>query len=144
MKFIITYLSLLLFVSSCSSNGTDYEISAAEQAIANGDYDLARSICESFITDSTTTLNTGELCRLSLIYMKMSDIEDTDLNTAAATQCYHNALLINNDSAKLFYDNVPIDEVRHVEIMSQLDRILSDSRDIFIEDDSVDVQLSPL
>jgi len=133
---------LLLGITACRSNGnTAIEIAAAEQAIAECDYALARSICETITTDSTTTLNVDELCRLSLIYMKMSDIEDSDINTAAATQCYRNALKIDKDSARLFYDNVPIDEARHVEIMSQLDRILSSSRDIYIDDDSINAEL---
>lgn len=117
------------------------DIATAEQAIDARDYDLARSICETFKTDSTSTLRATELCRLSLVYMKLSDVDNTDINTAAATQCYQSAMRADSDSARAFYDNVPIDEARHVEILTQLDRILSGSRDIFIDEDSISIDL---
>lgn len=130
-------------IASCSvGNSNNDAIEAAEQAIACRDYKLAQSICDTFVTDSTTTLSAGELCRLSLIYMKMSDIDDSGIYTAAATQCYRSALRADSDSAYMFYNNVPIDEARHVEIMSQLDRMLNiEADELYIDGDSVNVDL---
>lgn len=141
--YILTVIcSAALAVTACRGdyNAAD-DIATAERAVDARDYPLARSICETFVTDSTTTLGVGELCRLSLVYMKLSDIENPDLNTAAATQCYHSAMHADSDSASAFYDSVPIDEARHVEIMSQLDRILNGSRDIYIDDDSISIEI---
>ncbi len=128
--------------ASCGTDNNRDAIEAAEQAMASGDYRLAQSICDTFVTDSTSTLSAGELCRLSLIYMKMSDIDDSGVYTAAATQCYRSALRADSDSARLFYDNVPIDEARHVEIMMQLDRMLGrDGQNWYIDEDSINAQL---
>ncbi|MCM1449371.1 MAG: hypothetical protein NC082_03440 [Clostridiales bacterium] len=112
-------------------------ITTAEHAINIKDYDLARSICETFNTDSTTALTINDLCRLSIIYMKLSDVENTEINTATATQCYRSAMKADSDSATLYYDNLPIDEARHVEIMSQIDRILNGATNRYIDEDSI-------
>ena len=144
MKHILIYILLLTScaMTACGGDSNGDAIEAAEQAVAAGDYKLARSICDTFVTDSTSTLNAGELCRLSLIYMKMSDIDDSGICTAAATQCYQSALRADSDSARMYYDNVPIDEARHVEIMMQLDRMLSGGEhDWYIDEDSLYIQL---
>lgn len=131
----------ICFTSCRPVDTTDDDIATAEQAVDASDYTLARSICESFTTDSTSTLGVSELCRLSIIYMKLSDINNPDINTAAATQCYQSAMRADSDSAIAFYNTLPIDEARHVEIMSQLDRILRGSRDIYIDEDSLSIEL---
>lgn len=136
-----TCLASMCGVSCRVSDAVSDDIATAEQAVDARDYGLARSICETFTTDSTSTLRATELCRLSLVYMKLSDVDNADINTAAATQCYQSAMRVDSDSARFFYDNVPIDEARHVEILTQLDRILRGSRDIYIDEDSLGLEL---
>ena len=128
-------------LAACTVGGNvSDDLATAEQAVDTHNYDLAKSICESFVTDSTTTLSAAELCRLSLIYMKLSDIDDPEFNTAAATQCYRSALRSDSDSAVAYYNSVPVDEARHIEIMSQLNRILSTPAELYLQDeDSVDM-----
>lgn len=146
MKHITLYLLLVLIamgLAGCGFNGgTKADIDAAEAAVNEGNYEIARSICETFVTDSTTALDVTDLCRLSIVYMKLSDLKDVDLNTAHATQCYNQAMVINPDSAQAFYNLLPVDEERHVQILSQLYRIYNvESLDEYtIEDDTDEIE----
>lgn len=135
---ILTLAAMCMAITGCRNPYTPADdIATAEQALNIQDYELARSICETFTTDSTTGLTVTDLCRLSIIYMKLSDVENTEINTATATQCYRNAMKADSDSATLYYNSLSIDEARHVEIMSQIDRILNGSSNYYIDQDSV-------
>lgn len=146
MKKIIVLFSLIavvgVIISGCSGrDSASYDIATAERAVEAGEYDLARSICQTFKTDSTTNLSATQLCRLSLLYMKLSDVEDVDINTAIATQCYGVAMKMDADSARIFYDNVSVDDTRYVEIMSQIDHIVHYRNDIYEDVDSLSWEL---
>lgn len=142
ITFIFLALVAAFSFTSCGSHGSSADIDAAEAAVNEGNYEIARSICDTFVTDSTTTLDVTDLCRLSIVYMKLSDIKDVDLNTAHATQCYNQAMTVNADSAASFYNLLPVDETRHVQILSQLYRIYNAEEldEYTIEDDAEEME----
>lgn len=144
MKRIFWIMGIVVAMAAatgCRGGVPADDITTAEQALDSRDYEVARSICDTFVTDSTTRLGVTELCRLSMVYMRLSDVADVDYNTASATRCYRTAMRLNADSASAFYDAVPLDEARHVEIMSRIDQILSAPRDIYIDDDSISAEM---
>ena len=119
---------------SCRDNsGAADVITTAEQAVEAKDYELAQSICDSFVTDSTSRLDVSELCRLSMVYMSLSDIDDVDNNTASALQCMSTAMKLNADSATAFYNAIPVEQARHAQMLMQLldssNTVYSDSID---------------
>ena len=119
--FLIVPLSLM----ACGGSVADgNDLAAVEQSVEAKNYDLAQSICGAFVTDSTTSLNVGELCRLSVVYMRLSDVKDEDENTASALQCLRTALKLNADSVQSFYNNLPVDQARHIQMLMQLDSMI--------------------
>lgn len=134
MRHIYQYIliSLLAVVAmSCRDNsGAADVITTAEQAVEARDYDLAQSICETFVTDSTSRLDVSELCRLSMVYMSLSDVDDVDNNTASALQCMRTAMKLNADSALSFYNSMPVEQTRHIQILLQLEQMLDSCADI--------------
>lgn len=124
---------------SCSDNSAAADdITTAEQAVEAKDYELAQSICETFVTDSTSRLDVNELCRLSMVYMSLSDVNDVDNNTAAALQCMHSAMKLNVDSALSFYNNTPVEQARYVQILLQLEQMIDNPDTVY--GDSIDYE----
>lgn len=134
---IIAIITLALCVMSCGSATSD-DITVAEVAVAEADYDTAKKICDDiFAAHNDSTLSVNDLCRISIVYMKLSDIADEDENTALATQCYRLAIGTSPDSARAFYHSLPIDEAQHVEVMATLEQWIDGNRDIIADPDSV-------
>ncbi|MDE7385749.1 MAG: hypothetical protein K2N28_01275 [Muribaculaceae bacterium] len=142
MRHIFDYILLsvlLAAVMSCSDNSAAADdITTAEQAVEAKDYDLAQSICETFVTDSTSSLGVNELCRLSMVYMSLSDVDDVDNNTASALQCMHSAMKLNADSALAFYNNTPVEQARYVQILLQLEQMIDNPDTVY--GDSIDYE----
>lgn len=122
---------------SCRSATSD-DITVAEVAVDEADYNTAKQICDDiFAAHNDSTLSVNDLCRISIVYMKLSDIAAEDENTALATQCYRMAVSTSPDSARAFYRNLPIDEAQHVEVMATLEQWIDGNRDIIAASDSV-------
>ena len=109
-----------VLMTACGHESVAQQLDSAEQALNENDPATARTICDAVSGDGGESLSVADLCRLSIIYMKLSDVIDQDVNTASATQCFDRAIKLNSDSAIAFFNNLPIDEARHVELMMQL------------------------
>lgn len=139
--FSFLLLSALLVIGATACSGSkSYDpattVDDIESLIYAGDFDAARSMADKLCADTTVTLSTRQLCRLSIAYMKFSDIFDTDINTTLATRCYRLAINTNADSANAFYETLPLDESRHVDLMSKLEPLLSTDRNAYIDEDT--------
>lgn len=138
---LLLILIIACGIAACSTPGgaeASASISEAEDALNAGYATDARSIADALSGDTTATLSATELCRLSIIYMKISDIEETDINTTLATRCYRRAIAADADSAAYYYENLPLEESRHVDLMSKLAPMLSSDRDTYIDEDSLE------
>lgn len=143
MKYI-HYIIGLLALAACSQAVND-PLEPALSAMRSHDYEAAVEAIEQLDVDTTTTLDVAQLGRLSIIYMKLSEVKDVDVNTAMATRCYTTAMWIDADSARSFYNSLPIDESQYVEVMQQLNGIISTPISYYLdepmtgEDDSIDI-----
>ena len=135
-SFLISATLLAIGLSACSSKSVDpaATVDDIESLMYSGDFDAARSLADKLCNDTALTLSAREFCRLSMAYMKFSDIFDTDVNTAMATRCYRMAINTDADSANAFYQTLPIDESRHVDLMSKLEPLLSSDRNAHIDE----------
>ncbi|MCH5346268.1 MAG: hypothetical protein J1E63_04125, partial [Muribaculaceae bacterium] len=66
----------LTAIQGCSSPDTAAEIAAADNAIADGDNNLARQICDKLLDKNGSSLSATQLAHLSLLYMQLADASD--------------------------------------------------------------------
>ena len=135
-------LSLLMLLSMGACSGSHHvdpaeAIDEIENLVYIGDFNTARLKADELSADTTAVLTTRQLCRMSIVYMKMSDLYDTDINTALATRFYRMAINSDIDTANAFYETLPLDESRHVDLMSKLEPMLSIDRNIYFDEDSI-------
>lgn len=137
----LSYLFLYIFVimtvglASCGDGSIDRSIDAAENSLANNDYAEAMGICNRIAErDSMNDLTINQLCRLSMIYMQLSENRDEDVNVAMATRCFHLAMEHDADSAASFYNNIPVDNQHWVHFLNALNKVLDAPRDFFPEE----------
>lgn len=120
----------MLCLIACTPSRPADDLSVAEAALEQYNYGVAYDLCQQVSSGDVDKLSVRDLCRLSLLYMKLSDLKDLEDNALVATDFYRKANAINEDSAKIFYDNLPIEDARYVELMSQLQRILDHPREM--------------
>lgn len=104
---------LLAVMFSCRNNEAQMSpIEKAEKALSEGDTAAAQELCDE-ITQSTDIekLSTEELCRLSLLYVRLAETGDSnEVNTAMAATCLLKAFELDIDSATTFLDNMSNDD----------------------------------
>lgn len=115
---IIFLLSIMLV--ACVQMSVKETIHAVEQMQVAKDYNRAKDVVDELLAEDKKQLNATEYCRISIIYMKLAEVNDEDENIALATLCYRNAFESDPDSAVFFYDTLPIDEVAYAEMLRAL------------------------
>lgn len=136
----ILFAVALMVAAACSgtrdSSPAD-SIDLIEAAVSDGMMSRAREMADRLTASSASPLSTRDLCRLSIAYMKISEVEQIDINTALATRCYRRAMAADPDSATAYYESLPLDESRHVHLMAMLEPLLSADRDNYYDVDSL-------
>ncbi len=128
--FYFFLILLMICMLACTPSRPADDLSVAEAALEHHNYGVALDICQQTASGDVDKLSVNDLCRLSLLFMKLSDLKDLEDNAVVATDFYRKAFALNEDSAKVFYDNIPIEDARYVELMSQLQRILDHPRQV--------------
>ncbi|MDE6196370.1 MAG: hypothetical protein K2F91_00715 [Muribaculaceae bacterium] len=117
-SFLIILSSLALLcvclIQGCAGTGSDVSpLEQAEHAVANGRYAVAQELCDSMILgDRFGSMSVEELCRLSLVFMRLSENNTSgeEANTAFAARSLQAAIAADADSALLFLKNVPVED----------------------------------
>ncbi|MDE6085099.1 MAG: hypothetical protein K2G40_01690 [Muribaculaceae bacterium] len=129
MKSLLLSIIGSVLMVACSQSRPSDDITMAERAIEHHDYGMALDLCQQVTQDSSQSLGITDLCRLSILYMKLSDLKDLEDNAIVATDYYRKAMTACEDSARAYYNQIPIDDARYVELMMQLGRILDQQRE---------------
>ncbi len=142
MKNILAIICTLLILASCSGgvNSTN-AITNAETLLANNKYTGAKKICDNLVSqEGKNPLSARDLCRLSILYMKLSEYTNEDDNIATATLCFKKAVAMNTDSVEEFLSELPIEEIRYASIVRSLAIPVDNSQEEAIEEmtDSLD------
>ena len=133
--FLYIIVIMTVTLSACGESSIDRSIDAAENSLTNHDYGEAMDICNRIAErDSMNSLTVNQLCRLSMVYMQLSENRDEDVNVAMATRCFHLAVEHDADSATLFYNNIPVDNQHWVHFLNALNKVLDAPRDFFPEE----------
>ncbi|MDE6528475.1 MAG: hypothetical protein K2L78_05460 [Muribaculaceae bacterium] len=99
-------------------------LDTASEAIADGDYGHAQQLCNGVIAmldcaDSTQVDETRAVA-LGILYMRLSEHCNEDENIADATQCIRYALRRSGDSLRIVSAELPLDDVRHFELLRRI------------------------
>lgn len=119
-KFI--FVLLLLALASCAKTDTSAPaaIDRAERACEAEQYGLAQNVCDSILSDCPyDSLSIRDLCRLSLVLMRLADNSQNDqANTVAAARCFHTAVARNQDSTAMVVNSMPPEAIARIMILN--------------------------
>lgn len=142
LKFItITVLSFILAACSGSAESLERSLREAEAAVAQGDMEAARSVSEHLAgDDNLSQLSASQLARLSIVYMQMADIENSEQNTLKAADLYRRAYKADPDSAGAVYTGLPADQLQYVATLESLENHRNNPVDMssFADDHDID------
>lgn len=134
-------LLLLVCAASCSQSVNE-DISTAELAMNDSQFDLATQICDGIVSDhSLETLDASQLVRLSILYMRLDEKVETGDNATKAANCYRAAYEVNADSAAYYFSSLPTTDLSLVQTLNQLvgrsatDIVADDEIEHIIEDE---------
>lgn len=122
-QFILIIFGAILIATSCTighRRGAD-NIELAEQAIAEGRYARAQALCDSLATgEEFARLNTGQLCRLAMLFMQLADRNAEDVNTAFAARSLGAAFSRDSDSTVIYIESLQPEDRARVMILRAL------------------------
>lgn len=133
-KIFIIFSITALF--ACTTNNVSKDIlDQAENACAAGHYDKASEYADSIMSSNRLdNLSVHQLCRLSLVFMRLSEnTTEIETNAANAARCLKHALDRESDSTRIFLNNVPVDDQARVALMLAI----SEAHDAPIDADSL-------
>lgn len=132
------FFTLVLSFSACNSETANDRIDIAYAAFGEKDMETAQQEVILMIEqDSLSDYSCSELCRLSILLMKLSE-QGYEEDIAHAVRCYHRSLEMNTDSATLFYSSLPVEDAPFVSILSALSMSLDPEKDVKMEEFEVD------
>ncbi len=119
----MAFCAAAIIQSSCTSETQHTSpLDRAEQFYTEGYYHDAQKLCDSLITvDRQSTMNVDELCRLSLLLMRLGDnTGDTDANTAFAARTLKSAIDRNADSVMTFLNSATVEDKARIAILTAI------------------------
>lgn len=132
MKNIFAILmSTVLWAVSCSSpQSVADRIADASAAASNAEYQRAGAICQQILTDyPMEQLTAADLCSMAVILIKASEHADAEENAAAAVRCYHFVTSEKQDSAAIYWGDMPSEDFQYVFLLNNLNTSLTTASD---------------
>lgn len=126
--------------TSQTSSSAD-RLMMAEEAIAAGRYHSAQKMADNLLADSAA-MSVGELCRLSLVFLRLSDVgTEQDANTADAARTFALAYSRDPDSTRAVIAASPVDDLAAMTMLSAINEaphgIIIDGDTIYFPKDSL-------
>ena len=110
-------------LTSCDSHrSVADQVAEAEMAMVGFDVASTRQICDRIMTDSVArgSITATELARLSILYMQLNELTDDHEAVDLAADCFREAFQQNADSARIFYENLPVSLDKYVMTLSSI------------------------
>lgn len=132
MRFINTCNLLVLIMitaalafGGCISADPESTLLQAENDLQYGDVESAVSSCDLLCDSANTSLSPTQLCRVALLYAKISEkIEDSDY-MAAAAKCFDRAIGMSNDSIESYIESLNVEDQSYVRVIREVSRTLN-------------------
>lgn len=96
--FIVITCALL---GACTNMDTESAIMQAESDLQTGNIDLAASGCDQLTDTASNSLTFTQMCRVAIIYAKISELSDDHNYMVTATECLDKAIEMAEDSDSL-------------------------------------------
>lgn len=109
----------------CISPDPESTLLQAENDLQYGDVESVVSSCDLLCDSANTSLSPTQLCRVALLYAKISEkMEDSDY-MAAAAKCFDRAIGMSNDSIESYIESLNIEDQSYVRVIREVSRTLS-------------------
>lgn len=121
-KLLIPLAAAAMMLTACGSGNISERVSTAEMALAAEDVEMTRKLCDDIMADSVAkgSITATELARLSILYMQLNERTDDHEAVELAANCYREAFKANADSARHFYETLPIEDVKYAMTLSSI------------------------
>lgn len=141
---ILFAVAALFTITSCNAPSKDEQTADLDQAqalIEQTDYRSAQSICDEVrhLQSKENVRDARILGRLSILYMKLSDVGDHEENVEYAYQCFLEAFSVDSVAAQEYYNSLSLDDMQQGVLLAGIVRsaINVPSPEIMVEDDSI-------
>lgn len=144
LSFILVATASLIGAASACTSETSRNADSllmAEESLAAGRYTSAQKIADNLLADSTA-LSVSELCRLSLVFLRLSDLgTEQEANTAYAARTFALAYSRDPDSTRAVIASSPVDDIAAMTMLSAINQaphgIVIDGDTIYFPKDSI-------
>lgn len=125
-KLLIPLAAAAGLLTACGSGNISERVSTAEMAMASEDVEMTRKLCDDIMSDSVAkgSITATELARLSILYMQLHERTDDPEAVELAANCYREAFLANADSARHYYETLPVEDEKYVMTLSSIVRTM--------------------
>ncbi len=131
---ILTSLSLVTLASACSGgDSTVDQADKIDRAINEGNLTAAQRECDRYfsVRPVLDSLTVPELCHMAVVLASLAENSDDrrDENAAQAVLCYRTALERDSAATTSYLQALSTDEYRHIYLLNQLLRPITDRED---------------
>lgn len=131
---LLLFAAIGLVFVRCNNHSVDDRIDIAYAAYSEKDMVLAQQELNQMIErDSLKDCSCNDLCRLSILLMKLSE-QGYEENIAPAVRCYYRSFEIDADSATAFFSQLPVEDAPYVTILSALSVSLDPDQEIRLQE----------
>lgn len=136
MKYIHLAICVIVIAMSCAachgSHSIAEDVATAELAMASDDVTATREICDRLVNTphDNTSISAKEWARLSMLYMQLNERTDDPEVVELAAQCYKEAFNVNPDSARAYYQNLPVEYDKYAMTLSTIVHSLDNPSEI--------------
>lgn len=138
-------------LNGCGADGSSAEaVGKIDRALNDGDRLKAQRECDRLFSDSQRldSLSIPDLCHLAIVMADLADTSDDhrDENAAQAVLCYRTALERDSDATIEYLRSLGTEDYRHVYLLNQLLRPITDREDgvIYVSDEDTIIDVLPL
>lgn len=114
--FLMSLFATITVLVACSAQSNaeqKADLDRVQALIDHGDIGSAQSICDEVhrIQSQAATRDAKILGRLSILYMKLSDVGEHEANVENAYQCFVEAYSADSIAAQEYYNSLNMDEL---------------------------------
>lgn len=121
MKNLFLILICVFLFTACGGGVDSNKVAEIEQMIAAKDYESAQSISDGIVDNNDLkAIQVYDLCKLSICYAKLSDVQQQEDNMAKAAKCFKAATEMNADSVAAFITELPLEDVQYAMLLRNL------------------------
>lgn len=139
-------LLTVIGISACGHPDTELTIQQAESDLKDGNIELAANTCDMLTDTAATSLSSTQMCRIAIIYAKLSEMASDRHYMMSATECFDRAVTLdlNTDSLEAYINSLDIETQSVINAIRELSQAIKSPCDLSVDEyeapDDVDPQ----